>query len=253
MNNSWAAPLRPFFSFYGGKWRASKHYPAPRYEHVVEPFAGSAGYSCKHWARRVVLVERDPVIAATWRYLMRVTPREILALPDIEPGQAVDDFRDVCQEGRWLIGWWLNQATTRPSKTLSAWGVSGPRADNTKYLNFWGPRRRELIAAQLPHIHHWTLIEGDYADAPDIPATWFIDPPYQVAGKHYRFGADRLDYAALADWCRSRRGQVLVCENTGADWLPFEHWRDCRANNSDGANKVSREAIWYRSGEEAGS
>jgi site-specific DNA-adenine methylase len=34
--------LRPFFTFYGGKWRAAPFYDAPTHGHIVEPFAGSA-------------------------------------------------------------------------------------------------------------------------------------------------------------------------------------------------------------------
>ena len=52
-------------------------------------------------------------------------------------------------------------------------------------------------------------------------ATWFIDPPYRVAGRHYRFGPDDIDYVSLGEWCRERPGLVIVCENAGADWLPF--------------------------------
>jgi hypothetical protein len=32
--------LRPFFSFYGGKWRIARHYPTPKYDIIIEPFAG---------------------------------------------------------------------------------------------------------------------------------------------------------------------------------------------------------------------
>ena len=60
------------------------------------------------------------MIAATWKYLIRVKPEEILALPDIQEGQSVEDL-NVCEEARYLIGWWLNQAGTGPGKTLSSW------------------------------------------------------------------------------------------------------------------------------------
>ena len=53
--------LRPFFNFYGGKWRAAPHYPAPRYARVVEPFAGAAGYSTRHHDRDIVLDRIDPM------------------------------------------------------------------------------------------------------------------------------------------------------------------------------------------------
>ena len=71
--------LRPFFGYYGGKWRdAAKHYPPPKYQLIVEPFAGSAGYALRYHEHEVVLCERDPVIAAVWEYLISVEPEEIL-------------------------------------------------------------------------------------------------------------------------------------------------------------------------------
>src|SRR4030081_3929490 len=89
LNGSAATPsLRPFFGFYGGKWRdARKHHPPPAHGAVVEPFAGSAGYAVRYSAHKVILGEIDPVIYGVWRYLISVKASEILAIPDIEPGQ----------------------------------------------------------------------------------------------------------------------------------------------------------------------
>ena len=108
----------------------------------------------------------------------------------------------------------------------------------------WGQRVRERIATQLTYIKHWKLIEGNYTDAPDGLATWFVDPPYQHAGKYYRFGRDGIDYPSLAAWCKERRGQVIVCENVGADWLPFQPWRSIKASEAKHGGKVSHEAIY---------
>ena len=82
---------------------------------------------------------------------------------------------------------------------------------------------RETIAAQVGRIRHWRIIHGSY-EAAALPhvATWFVDPPYQVAGSHYRYGSKQIDYSALGAWCRARDGQVIVCEGGGADWLPFQ-------------------------------
>jgi len=33
--------LKPFWQYYGGKWRAAPHYPKPRHDTIVEPFAGA--------------------------------------------------------------------------------------------------------------------------------------------------------------------------------------------------------------------
>ena len=52
--------MRPFFGFYGGKWRdAPKHYPFPEHDTIVEPFAGSAGYSVRYSDRNVILGEKE--------------------------------------------------------------------------------------------------------------------------------------------------------------------------------------------------
>lgn len=238
--------LRPFFTFYGGKFRAAPHYPTPEHDTIIEPFAGSAGYSLRYPNKRVILVERDPIIAATWRYLLRVTPEEVLALPDLSPGQSVDDL-PVVQEARWLIGWFCGRGMATPRKTQSVWisnYMAGKYGKGSSPCVAWGAAIRERIASQVEHIRHWTLIEGNYADAPDIEATWFIDPPYAIAGKHYRFGSDTIDYGQLAGFCRARRGQVIVCENEGADWLPFRPFLRIKASEAKHGGKVSAEAIW---------
>jgi len=232
--------LRPFFTYYGGKYRAAPRYPPPLSDTIVEPFAGSAGYSLRWPDRKVILVERDPAVAGTWRYLLSVSAAEVLALPDLEPGQSTDDL-PLPQEARWLIGWWLNKGTAGPCKSEGAWMRSG-----THQNSYWGPAIRMRIASQLSAIRHWTLIEGDYTEAPDVTATHFIDPPYIGAGKYYRLGSSTIDYPALAEWCRSRRGQVIVCENVGADWLPFRPYIDIKASEAKSGGKVSREAIWTR-------
>jgi len=240
--------LKPFFTFYGGKWRAAPHYAPPEFATIVEPFAGAAGYSVRHHTKRVMLVERDPLIAATWRYLIRVTPEEIRALPDLDVGATVDDL-PICQEARLLVGWWCNGGSATPKKSLGMWARSMKEAGGPGWTTgggqlVWGQRVRDRLAAQVPEIRHWRIAEGDWSTAPDIEATWFVDPPYTDAGKYYRFGPDRIDFATLAEWCRGRRGQVIVCENVGATWLPFRPWRRIKASERTGGRPFSHEAIW---------
>lgn len=231
--------MRPFFGYYGGKWRASQHYPTPTHRTIVEPFAGSAGYSIRHHDRDVILCDADPIIRGVWRYLLSVTPADILSIPDIPQGGTVDDL-PVSQEARWLVGFWLNRGVSSPRPRPSKWMREGLRPGS-----FWGDRVRQTIASQVESIRHWRVVDGGYEDLPDIgPATWFVDPPYETAGRHYRYGSTGIDYASLAAWCRRRSGQVIVCENDGASWLPFKPWRVVRANRKLGADGMSKELLW---------
>ena len=52
--------LKIFFSYFGGKWRAAPHYPAPTEPHIIEPFAGAAGYAMRYPERKVTLIDADP-------------------------------------------------------------------------------------------------------------------------------------------------------------------------------------------------
>lgn len=38
----------------------------------------------------------------------------------------------------------------------------------------------------------------------------------------------------------------MVCENTGADWLPFKHFLDIKSSEAKQGGKVSREALWEK-------
>jgi hypothetical protein len=211
--------LQPFFSYFGSKWRLAPRYPRPLHETIIEPFAGSAGYA---------------------------SAAEILRLPLIEPGEKVSDLR-CSAEARFLIGFWVNQSSTAPRNQLTMW--SPKRRDC-----FWSRTVRARIASQVDKIRHWQIIEGTYADAPDIEATWFVDPPYEKMGKFYKEGADNIDFAYLSAWCRSRRGQVMVCENEGATWLPFRPFHAARSARprvgETSEQAISLEAIWTNDAEE---
>lgn len=237
------AGLRPFWRYYGGKWRAAPRYPAPRYATIVEPFAGAAGYSLRYPDRQVVLVERYAVIAEIWRYLISVTPAEVRRIPAVEH---VDDLPGwVPQGARSLVGFNMNFATASPCRVAGK-QVRAHRDKSASSVYHWNVMR-ERIAIQVEHIRHWRVIEGDYTAAPDGDATYFVDPPYNNhAGSHYVHGPKAIDYAALGEWCRTRKGQVIVCENEGADWLPFQPFATFNAGPRS-PGKGSKEVIFATS------
>jgi hypothetical protein len=185
-----------------------------------------------------MLFDSDEKIIKTWQYLIRASQDEILALPVLDHGDSVDDF-DIQDGAKYLIGWWLNKGAASPCKTPSSWMRSGVRPKS-----FWCDEIRTRIARQVDHIRHWTAVQCDYSDAPNIVATWFVDPPYSVAGRLYKHGAKDIDYDALADWCMTRNGQLLVCEKDGADWLPFEPWQTVKASPAKHGGKKSVEVIF---------
>lgn len=231
------ATLRPFFSFFGSKWRIAPKYPTPMHDIIIEPFAGSAGYSLRHPYLQVRLYESDPTIASLWQYLIEVKESEILSLPmDISKGV---DSLNICKDAKILIGFWLNKGVSHPCKTPSAWMRKPEYA-----RQFWGEIIRHRIASQLARIRHWKVFNLSYEHAPNCSSvTWFIDPPYSGdAGRAYRHNV--IDYNSLSAWCRSREGQIIVCENAGAEWLPFIPLMRAKAMSKVNGRNHSMEAIW---------
>lgn len=230
--------------YYGGKASTAHRYPAPMFNTIIEPFAGGAAYAVRHGARagvRVVLHDLDEAIVGAWRYLIAASPIEVLSLPLLDRGQSVDDLR-VSQEARWLIGYWCNAGASAPCKTLSAWAFQRP--GGAEHKSMWGRAARARLAAIAARVGHWEIRHASYETADNIEATWFVDPPYSgPAGRHYRH--HKIDYAALAEWCRARRGQVIVCEQAGATWLPFESLGRAETARRV-ADKRSHEVVWER-------
>ena len=230
------ARLRPLFLYFGAKWGVAPTYPRPAYPCIIEPFAGSACYSLLYPSHRVMLYDANPRIIAVWRYLINADEGEVLSLPDVPDGVTVDNVTWPTDGAKWLAGFWLNQAVSSPCKRMSKWGRGTPH-------HFWGPQRRARIASQLWAIRHWTADVSSYNEIPDMPATWFVDPPYIDQGMHYgRFGSRHIDYTHLAEWCKTRSGQTIVCEGDNASWLPFsEH---AIGRSASRKNRLSRERVW---------
>lgn len=224
------------FYFYGGKRRLARFYPAPNHRVVVEPFAGSAAYSMRHLVPvagqraidKVILVEKDKRVYDTWIKLLAMDVDDLLKYPIPAAGERTDDFLLM-----------TSACSNRIARTAEM--------TVTTRMPVVLKRMFRQIAAVLPHAKDRVeIIHGDYSEAPDIEATWFIDPPYHVDGRAqskgmgYAEGCNSyaLDYEALGEWCRERRGQTIVCEQTGASWLPFEHLRLARNSIGNKATEV---------------
>lgn len=214
------------FSYYGTKRSLAAKYPAPRYDLIVEPFSGAAAYAMAYYDRDVLLVDLDPIVVATWDYLIEATPDEIMDLPDLDQGSKVSDF-DLSIGARYLMGFAANPGSAQPKITATA---------RCKWNN-----QKRLIADQVNKIKHWAVVLGGYDSIPNGKATWFIDPPYQKAGTWYRKSADAIDFKHLGSWCQSRYGQTIVCEQDGADWLPFGYF-----SSLQGSRYKSTEVIWTK-------
>lgn len=233
-------PLKPFFTYFGGKYRVARKYPAPdsRSRTIIEPFAGSAGYSLRYPDHDVIINDLDPVVAGTWEYLTHVSADEIRSLPLYDgTWEKITDL-NLPQEQQWLIGWWLNKGTTAPSLSPSAW----MRSTSDMGENYWGRGIRERIASQVDVIRHWKVSSTSFEDMPDINGTWFVDPPYEVAGKSYK--KNDINYELLSEWCLQRKGLLIVCENEGAKWLPFDYFGDIKATAGRIRKGKSREVIF---------
>ncbi len=215
-------------SYYGSKSKLVKFYKEPLHDKIIEPFAGSARYSLMHYEKDVLLVDKYEPIIEMWHWLQAATDSDLDNLPRLNQGDNLDDFN--LSRGEFLfMSFIVNEGTTGLRKTTTK--RAAPKID-------FKIRTTKSI---LPKIKHWDIRLGDYKDIPNQKATWFIDPPYFKGGEYYPKGNKDINYNNLSNWCKSRDGQVIVCENSNANWLPFktlkEHW---------GGIKKSTEVVYYK-------
>ena len=211
---------------------------------MIEPFAGSAGYASRYGVERdVTLVEKNPAVAGVWRWLIAARRGDVLRLPLVHqiPLAGVKALTQITQTERDLIGFMIGRDSSHPRNLPSRWAL-----EHQEDASYWSHRRRRKLADHIHLINHWRIIEGDYRKAPDKRATWFVDPPYQAQRLRNMYGEQIHDYYGLGQWCRERRGQVIACDTTEADWLPFEAVPDQRGHTRMCHIKSRRpvEAYW---------
>lgn len=198
------------FSYYGGKGRIALHYPAPIFPLVIEPFAGGGWYSIK-WIEKLgkgtfnsILCDVDPIIVETWRWLIQeATEMDIDDLPEYIPKTPM--IRQTPTGKDFFYRWWGNHGSNKPKN----------------YAGSFCKMSKSKTKFRIPLIKNWHIIHGPYSCLKNIEATWFIDPPYQSESKGSLYRFNKIDYDDLRNFCLSRRGQIIVCDREGADWLPF--------------------------------
>ncbi len=211
--------LHPLFKWFGSKWQSAKRYPPPEHEYLIEPFAGGAGYALNHSERSVILWEEDPNLVELWEWIIEsATEDEIRQIPiGVSSGT---DIRELgLNHGQeLLLKHWQRTNNVGDCWTISPWGhLPGQWTENT----------RARVAEEIGGVKHWEVREPIlYVD---VPATWFVDPPY-LYNYRYRRDLKPFDYSALDSFIQTidRRSLVICCEarhpKTGEvpAYLPFE-------------------------------
>lgn len=246
-----------FFSYFGGKVGLANNYPAPSDDDIViEPFAGAAGYSTFHEAKRVYLFDLYPAVVETWRFLINAANdpevyEQLCALP-VGPFYRWSNPipTDIPLGAQYLIGFWETQSQTYPSRWQQSPKVYPSGEERPKNRGgLWSQTTKDRIIEQLPKIKDWKVFEGSYEDSLTIieqegldtrKIIWHIDPPYQNGGTRYKKSSKQMDFEALAKWVKGLEGRVMVCERDPANWLDFE----TLVTTKNASNTQYSELIW---------
>ena len=200
------------FSYYGSKSKIVKYYPEPKYDLIIEPFCGASNYSLYYWENRDIWINDSyEVIYKIWKYLSNITLEDIEFIRSLQLKKG-DDIRNlkISDNMRLFLGFVCGRGVEIPHNIYTKWSEIGNSIKQSynrliKYHN---------------RAKNWKITNLDYRDIPNQEATWFIDSPYQFGGSSYKHS--KIDYVELKEWCESRNGQVIVCENSKADWMDFE-------------------------------
>lgn len=261
--------MRPFFPYYGSKYRAAIRYGPPRRDEVVEPFAGSACYSVFYEPPRVRLYDRAEAICSLWDWLIHCSLDDVRRIPlafrDDDEWLALPEgprnlvfFNTAwgrARLGHKLPGWFTHYhrtgEATGPMVNCRAHNPSGEgsrrlaKSNSVHTFRFWNAAVRELVIRQKPRIAHWSIERKSYAEIDTPEAHYHVDPPY--SGKPGRaYECNQIDYDHLAEWVRKLPGTVDVCEYEGADWLPFE---PLFAGTTMNTTKKNIEVVWRKNPE----
>lgn len=202
-------------SYYGSKGKIAHLYPKPLFSTIIEPFCGMAKYSILHFEKDVHLIDAYEPLIKMWHWLQQCSPNDILALPKFKKGDTIKDIKWDCEGQAVFMGFMVGRGLAYPQYKVS------PFVASEKQYHFDYTYKR--VANDLFKIKHWVIKHGSYTDIINHKATWFIDPPYEYGGKYYKH--KNIDYDFLKNWSLERDGEIIVCENSKAQWMEFQQLR----------------------------
>lgn len=207
----------PLFKWFGSKWLASKLYPPPDHDSIFEPYAGSAGYSLRHFQKNVTIYDDNEQLKALWSWLINDANYELIkSIPtNIEVGYDIRNL-NLSSGQQLLLKHWQRTNTVGNCWTISSWGNKPGQ---------WTESTRERVAREVEFIKHWKFCPITWKEE----GTYFVDPPYEF---NYRYGIRTFDYDELVQNISSvpESSTVIVCEaacqKTGAlpTYLPFQYF-----------------------------
>lgn len=231
-----SVPQRSPFRYPGGKtWFAPyvRRWLRTRSRHCqrfIEPFAGGAiiglTVAFDELANHVYLVELDKGVAAVWKTILGGKATEL--------AKRIRDFKTSIDTARGLLDSNPRASIDRAFQTLvrnrlQHGGILAPGAslmrkgENGKGpFSRWYPdtlRRRILDIQSVRNRITFTFGDafdfiGRYRD--DTRATWFLDPPYTVAGKRL-YTHSEIDHDRLFSLARSLKGEFLMTYDDSAE------------------------------------
>ena len=181
------------FSYFGSKSKIVHLYRKPQYPLIIEPFAGSARYAVRYYSRDVWINDADPIIYEIWKWIINATKSDIRALPVLKHHENISDHKWLSDAERWLLGFTVGPASASPHAAATRWGA-----------NDTVPRLQSVLLKYCGKLSHWRLTNLHYSKMRNVAATWYVDPPYQIQGVHYRYSTKDIDFQHLGLWCRER-------------------------------------------------
>jgi len=229
----------PLFKWFGSKWLSSKLYPAPERDVIFEPFAGSAGYSLRHCEKRVVIWEENEQVRHLWEWLISsATTASVLEIPIGLPEGADIRAIGLMKGQQLLLKHWQRTNNVGDCWTTSPWGNKPGQ---------WTANTRARVAEEIHAVKHWKVEQI----RPNLPGTYFLDPPY-IYNYRYRFKV--FDYGDLVNKIAMipNGSQIIVCEaacqKTGRvpEYLPFKPFASrITSRRKKNNNHHSNEYLYY--------